>query len=78
VSSHKLPVVSGKATIRALQRAGFVLNRVNGSHHAMIHRGPPFRLVSVPVHGNKPLKIGTLAEIIERSGLTVEEFMALL
>ena len=44
----------------------------------MIHRGPPFRLVSVPVHGNKPLKVGTFSEIIERSGLTVDEFMALL
>jgi predicted RNA binding protein YcfA (HicA-like mRNA interferase family) len=78
VAPHRLPVVSGKAVVRALQRAGFTIDRIKGSHHAMIHRGPPFRLVSVPVHGNKPLKIGTLADIIARAGLTVEEFMALL
>lgn len=78
MSSHRLPVVSGKAVVRALQRAGFVLDRVKGSHHAMIHRGPPFRLVSVPVHGNTPLTVGTFSEILERAGLTVEEFMALL
>ncbi len=78
MASRKLPVVSGKEVIRALRRAGFELDRVNGSHHAMIHRGPPFRLVSVPVHANKPLKVGTFAEILDRAGLTVEEFTALL
>jgi predicted RNA binding protein YcfA (HicA-like mRNA interferase family) len=78
VASQGLPVVSGKAVVRALKKAGFELGRVNGSHHAMIHRGPPFRLVSVPVHGNKPLKIGTFAAILHQAGLTVKEFMALL
>ncbi len=78
MASQHLPVVSGKAVIRALRRAGFELSRVNGSHHAMIHRGPPFRLVSVPVHGNKPLKVGTFAAILEQAGLTPEQFTALL
>jgi predicted RNA binding protein YcfA (HicA-like mRNA interferase family) len=78
LSPRKLPAVSGKTTIRALQKAGFALDRVNGSHHAMIHRGPPFRLVSVPVHGNKALAIGTLGSILKQAGLTVDEFMALL
>jgi predicted RNA binding protein YcfA (HicA-like mRNA interferase family) len=78
VASHRHPVVSGKAVIRALRRAGFELSRVNGSHHAMIHRGPPFRLVVVPVHGNTPLKLGTFAEILDRAGLSVDEFTALL
>jgi predicted RNA binding protein YcfA (HicA-like mRNA interferase family) len=63
--------------VRALRKSGFELSRVRGSHHAMIHRGPPFRLVSVPVHGNRPLKIGTLAAIIEEAGLPTDEFIAL-
>jgi predicted RNA binding protein YcfA (HicA-like mRNA interferase family) len=78
VASQRLPVVSGKAVVRALRKAGFELSRVNGSHHAMIHRGPPFRLVSVPVHGNKPLKVGTFSAILDQAGLTAQEFMALL
>jgi predicted RNA binding protein YcfA (HicA-like mRNA interferase family) len=78
VAWQRLPVVSGKAVVRALRKAGFELSRVNGSHHAMIHRGPPFRLVSVPVHANKPLKAGTFAAILDQAGLTAEEFMALL
>ena|GEM_PF-4632496 len=51
---------------------------MNGSHHAMVHRGPPFRLVPVPVHGNHPLKVGTFAAILEQAGLTADEFTALL
>jgi predicted RNA binding protein YcfA (HicA-like mRNA interferase family) len=78
LSPGKLPVVSGKDVIRALQKAGFKLDRVSGSHHAMIHRGPPFRLVSVPVHANRPLAIGTLSSILKRAGLSAEEFLALL
>jgi len=78
VASQRLPVVSGKTVIKALRKAGFELSRVNGSHHAMVHRGPPFRLVSVPVHSNKPLKVGTFSAILDQAGLTVDEFMALL
>ncbi|MDO8358985.1 MAG: type II toxin-antitoxin system HicA family toxin [Devosia sp.] len=78
MASQRLPVVSGKAVVRALRKAGFELSRVNGSHHAMIHRGPPFRLVSVPVHGSKPLKVGTFSAILDQAGLTAQEFMALL
>ena len=44
----------------------------------MRHPGPPVRDVTVPVHGSKALKRATLSSIIKRSGLTVEEFIALL
>jgi len=33
----KLPVVSGKQAVRALERAGFVVARVSGSHHLLVH-----------------------------------------
>jgi predicted RNA binding protein YcfA (HicA-like mRNA interferase family) len=44
----------------------------------MRHEGPPVRIVSVPVHAAKALKRATLASIIKQSGLSVEEFTALL
>jgi predicted RNA binding protein YcfA (HicA-like mRNA interferase family) len=62
--------------IRALERAGWYLHRVRGSHHIL--KAPDGRRVSVPVHGNRTLAIGTIEGIIEQAELTVEEFEALL
>jgi predicted RNA binding protein YcfA (HicA-like mRNA interferase family) len=74
----RLPVCSGRQVIRALNAAGFNLNRVKGSHHILRHPGPPMRNVTVPAHGSKALKRATLDSIIKQAGLTVEEFIALL
>ncbi|MGN6583097.1 MAG: type II toxin-antitoxin system HicA family toxin [Rhizobiaceae bacterium] len=78
MNPRRLPVVKGKAVLRALRNAGFELRHVRGSHHVLTHPGPPRRMVSVPVHRNRTLPIGTLAAIIEEAGLSVEEFIALL
>jgi len=74
MSDGKLPVVTGRQVVRALERAGFVTDRVVGSHHVMAHPGEPKRTVSVPVHGNRDLKRGTLRSIIRQAGFDVEEF----
>lgn len=47
--------------LRFLQTQGFAVVRVRGSHHVLA-RGP--QRTSVPVHGNQPLKIGTLRSIL--------------
>jgi predicted RNA binding protein YcfA (HicA-like mRNA interferase family) len=52
--------------------------RTAGSHHRMVHRDGPSRQTTVPVHGNRDLPRGTLRDIIEQAGLTVEEFVNLL
>lgn len=75
--SPKLPVASGKQTIRMLRRAGFFVARIKGSHHILSHQDDPTRIVIVPVHGNQPLKPGTLSGIIKQAGLSVEEFIKL-
>ena len=69
----RLNTVSARECIRALERAGFVLKRQNGSHIVM---GKPGRRVVVPNH--KQLKIGTLRNILDQAGLTTEEFIELL
>ncbi|MEL7675484.1 MAG: type II toxin-antitoxin system HicA family toxin [Chloroflexota bacterium] len=71
----RLPQISGWECVKALQRAGFVIDRQRGSHFILIQR-EPWKRVSVPNH--KTLKIGTLRGIISQSGLTVEEFLDLL
>jgi len=74
----RLPVVNGKRVIQALIRAGFVVNRIVGSHHVLAYPGDPTRTVTIPVHAGRDLKPGTLRSIIRQTGLTVEEFIELL
>ena len=73
-----LPAATGRQVVRALQRAGFSVVRVSGSHHRMVHDDDASRATTVPVHGNKTLKRSTLRGIIRQAGLTVDEFTALL
>jgi predicted RNA binding protein YcfA (HicA-like mRNA interferase family) len=35
-------------------------------------------MVSVPVHGNREIRVGTLSAILDQPGLTTEEFVSLL
>jgi predicted RNA binding protein YcfA (HicA-like mRNA interferase family) len=71
----KLPVVSGADVVRALGKVGFVVYRQRGSHITMV-RGIPPAQTTIPNH--KELDRGTLRAIIRHSGLTVDEFVALL
>ena len=71
----KLPSLSGRACIAALERAGFVVRRQEGSH-VILRRADPFSQVVVPDH--KELDRGTLRAIIRQAGLTVEEFVRFL
>ncbi|MDD9811191.1 MAG: type II toxin-antitoxin system HicA family toxin [Gammaproteobacteria bacterium] len=58
--------VSGKRLCRILENEGWELKRVNGSHHIYAKAGATVR-ISVPVHGNKPLKTGLLKRLIKIS-----------
>jgi predicted RNA binding protein YcfA (HicA-like mRNA interferase family) len=69
-----LPVIGGREVVRALTKAGFVVDRIAGSHHVMVFPGDPTRTVTVPVHAGRDLKPGTLRSIIRQTRLTVEEF----
>jgi predicted RNA binding protein YcfA (HicA-like mRNA interferase family) len=62
----RLPAVTPRQAVRALERCGWQLDRVRGSHH-----------VFVPMHA-RDLAKGTLAAIIEASGVGREEFLRLL
>lgn len=70
----KLPRLSGKDMIRFLKGQGFVVVRVCGSHH-FLQRGE--RRTSVPVHGNRPLKIGTLRSILRDIDMSPDELAEL-
>jgi len=70
----KLPVISGRETVRRLERAGFTFVPQIGSH-LMLRGGSPPATINVPNH--KELKPGTSRNIIRKAGLTVKEFVGL-
>ncbi len=70
----KLPVLKPKEVIKALERGGFSIRRITGSHYILKKEN---RIVTVPYH-NREIKTGTLGSLIKQSGLTVEEFLDLL
>lgn len=59
-----MKAVSGRELARAVERKGWVLLRVHGSHHIYGKVGSVVRL-SIPMHGNKPLKVGLLRHLIK-------------
>ena len=67
------PTVSGRDALKALQKLGFRLDRVEGSHHMLVKDGHPYTIV-VPVHGSQPLPNGTLRSIIRISGAGKKRF----
>jgi predicted RNA binding protein YcfA (HicA-like mRNA interferase family) len=73
----KLPQVRPETVLKALQRAGWEVVRIHGSHHILAHPDRPAATIVVPVH-RKPLKRGTLADIVKEAGLSLEEFQELL
>lgn len=67
----KLPVLTSREVIKALEKAGFLFERQKGSHRIYIKGSIG---VTVPYH-NKDLKPKTLQHIIKQSGLELEEFL---
>jgi predicted RNA binding protein YcfA (HicA-like mRNA interferase family) len=61
--------VSGKTFAKILERKGWQLIRIQGSHHIYRKPGEVTR-ISVPIHGNKDLKIGLLKHFMKQAGLS--------
>ena len=72
-----IPVVSAKKLIKVLQKKGFVLQRVAGSHHIFVRSQDKLR-ISVPMHSQKDLGRGITLAILKDAQITLEEFTNLL
>lgn len=75
--SRRLPAIRPRALARALERAGFVLRNVSGSHHRYVHPADASRWAVVPMH-NRDLKRGTLRAILAQARLSEGELLDLL
>lgn len=67
--------LSGREVRNALERAGFVFRRQRGSHMVLVRDEPQARVV-LPDH--RQLRVGTLRNILNQAGLTIDELLELL
>jgi len=71
----KLPVISGMKTVKAFQKAGWIVKMQTGSH-IILEKAGYIATLSVPNHNE--IKRGTLRNLIKDAELTIEEFLDLL
>jgi predicted RNA binding protein YcfA (HicA-like mRNA interferase family) len=68
-----MKTISGKEMSSLLEKKGWTLARVTGSHHIFTRPGSNLR-ITVPVHGNRDLKVGLQRFIMKHAGISEEEF----
>jgi len=75
--SNKQIVITGKELIKILEKSGFVIVRINGSHYRLKHSDG--RVTTVPVRKNIDLPKGLLNKIIrEDLKISLEDFILII
>ncbi len=64
--------IAGREFARMIERRGWQLLRISGSHHIYGKPGSIVRL-SVPIYGNRPLKAGLLRHLAKLAEIPEEE-----
>lgn len=72
-----MPSLKPRELLRALERAGFFVDRQKGSHLTLRHVTDPTRRVTIAMH---PVELhrNAVQQILKQAGLTPEEFLRLL
>ena len=72
----RLPRIRARQLIRALQHAGFQIERSQGSHFRLKH--PDGRITSVPSHAGETLGPGLLRAILRDTDISPDDLINLL
>lgn len=72
----RLPRLRAKQLIRALERAGFEIERTRGSHSRLKH--PDGRITSIPSHAGETIGPGLLRAILRNIEMTTDDLVKLL
>ncbi len=64
-----MKALSGKVLCKIIERYGWELKRVTGSHHIYAKTGVSV-ILSIPVHGNRDLPKGILKSLLKDAALT--------
>jgi predicted RNA binding protein YcfA (HicA-like mRNA interferase family) len=67
-----MKTLSGREFARLVERRGWQLLRVNGSHHIYGKPGSIVRL-SIPIYRNRPLKVGLLRHLAKLAEIPDKE-----
>ncbi len=73
----RLPRISARELVRALEKQGFVFSRSKGSHRIYRHADTG-RRVTVPYHAGRTIPPGTLANILREAGIDRDRLRQLL
>lgn len=65
--------ISGKNLCAILEKKGWQLKNIKGSHHVYMKAGRKER-ISIPVHGNKDLKVGLLKAVMKIAEISEDEW----
>jgi predicted RNA binding protein YcfA (HicA-like mRNA interferase family) len=56
---------------RLVEAKGWFLQRIKGSHHIYSKPGER-KVISIPIHGNKDLKLGLAMRIARHAGISIQ------
>jgi len=73
----RLPIVTARQMLAALQRADFIIRRSKGSHHYLVHKDDPSRRTTVAIHSGDLSQRDT-RDILKQAKLSRKEFLRLL
>jgi predicted RNA binding protein YcfA (HicA-like mRNA interferase family) len=66
--------ISGKRLCKIVEQKGWVLRKITGSHH-IYENLEVDQILSIPVHRNQDLKVGTLKALMKIAGLSQEDLL---
>ncbi|MBE3089241.1 MAG: type II toxin-antitoxin system HicA family toxin [Actinobacteria bacterium] len=73
----KLPIISGKETIKAFEKIGYKVVRQKGSHIRLRDDNNQYhKPITIPNH--KVLKSGLLRKLIKDANISVEVFLSII
>lgn len=76
----RLPRIEGRALVRVMERDGFEVVRIKGSHFILQKTFADGKVVTipVPVHAGRVIKVGTLSGILRKARINRERLRTLL
>jgi predicted RNA binding protein YcfA (HicA-like mRNA interferase family) len=66
--------VSGKRLCKIVEQRGWALRKITGSHH-IYESAEVDQILSIPVHRNQDLKIGTLKALMKIAQLSEDDLL---
>lgn len=78
MGTQKLPILSGRKICKALMKDGFQIVSQSGSHIKLKKKVGPKQTLTTIVPDHDEIGRGLLLSIIEKAGLTREDFLKLL